>query len=125
MQRRFHDTLTEQIIEGIIAVHAELGPGFLESIYRNALQIELRSQGLKIEHEKEVRVFYRHTEVGIHRLDLLVEGKVIVELKTVEGLSRAHYAQLRSYLKAVGCSTGLLVNFAGDKADYRRVEREV
>jgi GxxExxY protein len=114
-------TLTEVIIQGIIRVHQTLGPGFLESIYREALVIELRRRDLRIEKEHTIRIYYEGQEVGTHRLDLLVEGRIIVELKTVETLDRAHYAQVRSYLRATGLKLALLVNFAGDKADFRRI----
>jgi GxxExxY protein len=116
------DKLTEKIIRCIIQVHQTLGPGFLESVYRRALLIELRKQGLTIEAEKEVIVYYDGQKVGRHRLDLLVEGQVIVELKTVEALSKAYYAQVRSYLKATGLGLALLVNFAEERADFRRIE---
>ncbi|MBI4564228.1 MAG: GxxExxY protein [Planctomycetes bacterium] len=114
--------LTEKIIKCIIKVHQTLGPGFLERVYKNALLIELRKSGLKAEEEREFKVFYEGQDVGCHSLDLLVEGKVIVELKTVEELSRIHYATVRSYLKAAGLRSGLLVNYSKEKADFRRVE---
>ena len=95
-------SLTEVIIQCIINVHKALGPGFLENVYQRALVIELRSANLAVEVEKEVLIFYRGQEVGRHRLDLVVENSVIRELKTVEDLSKAHYAQVRSYLKATG-----------------------
>ena len=116
------EELTGNIIECIIAVHQTLGPGFLESIYRRALLIEMRKKGLAAETEKEVIIYYDDEEVGRHRLDILAEDRVVVELKTVESLSKAHYAQVRSYLKATDLELGLLVNFAGEKADFRRVE---
>jgi GxxExxY protein len=116
------DPLTEAIIRCIIRVHQTLGPGFLESIYRHALMRELEKRGLRAETEKEIQVLYDGVVVGQHRLDILVEGQIVVELKTVEALSKAHYAQLRSYLKACRLRVGLLVNFATEKADYRRVE---
>lgn len=116
------DKLTKSIIECIINVHKTLGPGFLENIYRKSLCIELIRYGLKVEDEKEISVYYKNVEVGRHRLDILVENLVIVELKTVERLSKTHYAQIKSYLKACNLKTGLLVNFFGEKADYRRVE---
>ena len=83
--------------------------------------IELRKSGLSAETEKEILVRYEGEEVGRHRLDILVESAVILELKTVEELARIHYDQLRSYLKASGLSLGILVNFAKEKADFRRV----
>lgn len=116
------DQLTGRIIHGIIRVHQTLGPGFLESVYRKALLLELRQQGLAVDAEKEVVVYYLGHEVGMHRLDLLVAGRVILELKTVENLSYAHYAQVRSYLRAAGLGLALLVNFASDRADFRRIE---
>ncbi|MEW6619825.1 MAG: GxxExxY protein [bacterium] len=78
----------------------------------------------RVETEKEILIYYEGEEVGKHRLDILVESKVIVELKTVEELSKAHYAQVRSYLKATGVKVAILVNFAKEKADFRRVELE-
>jgi GxxExxY protein len=122
MQRDINgDPLTESIIECFIKVHRSLGPGFLESIYRNALEIELQRHDLQIETEKELTVRYRGEVVGRQRLDLLVEDSVVIELKTVEELSKAHYAQVRSYLAASGLTLGLLVNFSTFKADFRRV----
>jgi GxxExxY protein len=114
--------ITEKIIQAIIRVHRTLGPGFLERIYHNALTIELANQGLLVESEKEVTIYYEGRIIGVHKLDLLVENQVIIELKTVEELAGIHYAQLRSYLKATKLRVGLLVNLAKDKADYRRVE---
>lgn len=116
------DKLSELIIQGIIKVHKTLGPGFLENIYKKALLSELRRSHLSVQTEKEVTVPYEGEIVGVHRLDILVEGRVIVEVKTVEKLSGVHYAQIRSYLKATGLRTGILVNFADEKADFRRVE---
>lgn len=119
---RFEDRLSGRIIHCIIKVHQTLGPGFLESVYRRALIVELRKQHLAIEVEKEIRILYDGVQVGTHRLDLLVDGRVIVELKTVEALSKAHYAQVRSYLVATGMKLALLVNFAEERADFRRIE---
>ncbi len=116
------DPLTEAIIEGIIAVHRTLGPGFLESVYQRALVIELQNRGLTVTVEKDVPIAYQDRIVGRHRLDLVVNDSVIVELKTVDDLSRAHYAQVRSYLKASGIPVALLVNFSKEKADFRRIE---
>ena len=116
------DALTHRIIEAIIRVHSILGPGFLESIYQRALSIELARQGIPTETEREITITYEGRPVGRHRLDFVVDGRVIVELKTVEELSKAHYAQVRSYLRATGLPVALLVNFSKEKADYRRIE---
>jgi GxxExxY protein len=115
------DKITERIIGCSIRVHQTLGPGFLENIYRRSLMIELSSHGLSTEFEKEISVYYREREVGKHRLDFLIEHVVVVELKTVERLSEAHYAQVRSYLKAAGLEIALLINFSSESLDYRRI----
>ena len=115
------DRLTEEIIRAIIRVHTVLGPGCEEKVYRNALIHELELRGLAVDREHVISIYYEGIEVGRHRLDLLVENRIIVELKVVDELGKAHYAQLRSYLKSTGLQVGILVNFALDKADFRRV----
>jgi GxxExxY protein len=120
-QDKFGDSLSEVIIECITEVHRTLGPGLLESVYQNAQDIELRRRNLKTEREKELTIRYRREIVGQHRLDLVVEDSIIIELKTVDDLSKAHYAQIRSYLAASGIRLGILVNFSAFKADFRRV----
>ena len=115
--------LTYAIIDAIIKVHRELGPGFLEVIYQRALAIELRKRGVAVATEVEVSVSYDGQVIGRHRLDLVVASAVIVEAKTVEELGRIHYAQVHSYLRATGLPIALLVNFAKERADYRRIER--
>jgi len=116
------EDLTEKIISACISVHKELGPGFLEGIYHNALKVEFTRSKLFFESEKELKVYYRGVEVGIHKIDLLVEHEVIVELKTVEVLNKKYYAQVRSYLAALNKEVGLLINFSGYSVDIRRVE---
>ena len=118
-----HEALTQQIIGCIVKVHRTLGPGFLEEIYRRALCIELRRSGLKVETEKPVPVFYEGEEVGLHRLELVVEDAVVLKLKAVADLVAAHYEQLRSYLRASGHDVGLLVNFGRERSDFRRLQR--
>ena len=114
--------LTGRIINAIITVHSRLGPGFIESVYKRAVAIELRKHGLRFEVEKDFVVRYEGEDVGTHRLDLLVDGRIVVEAKAVERLAKVHYAQVRSYLKATGLKTGLLVNFATEMAFFRRVK---
>lgn len=115
------EELTGKIIECAITVHKKLGPGFLESIYQTALPIELIKQGLEVETQKEIQIFYENKEIGLHRLDLLVVHQVIVELKTVKGFDDSHLAQVISYLKATGLKVGLLLNFAKATLEIRRV----
>lgn len=114
--------ITRSIIGAAINVHSQLGPGFLESIYRNAMNIELSKFGFDVKTEHAVKVLYDGQEVGLHRIDLFVNDDVVVELKTVEEISKAHYAQTRSYMHAIGTRLGLLINFSGSKADWRRVD---
>lgn len=116
------EKLTEKIINACINAHKMLGPGFLESIYHNALKIELANQKLLFESEKEIKVFYHDVAVGVHKIDLFVENEIIVELKTVEDLNKKYYAQVKSYLAALNKEVGLLVNFSGYFVDVRRVE---
>jgi GxxExxY protein len=113
--------LRGRIIQCIIAVHNELGPGYSEKIYRRAMMIELTKQNLQFEIEKHIPIYYAGRVVGRHRLDILVDNQVIMELKTVEALNKKHYAQVRSYLKATGLTSALLVNFSGFRADYRHI----
>ena len=113
--------LTYKINGAIFEVHRTLGEGFLEKVYENALLIELRNQGLHIESQVPVPVFYKGNMVGDYIADLMVEGQVILELKTTEELTSVHQAQLLNYLKATGKSLGLLVNFKGKKATIRRL----
>jgi GxxExxY protein len=121
MSQLVHEELTGRIIACAIAVHKALGPGFLESIYETALLVELRHNGLKVEQQKVLPVFYREVLVGEHRLDLLVEDKIVVELKAVSELEDIHFAIVRSYLKAVGLEHGLLLNFATMPLTVKRV----
>ncbi len=116
------EDLTDKIIKCCINVHKKLGSGFLESIYHNALKIELKKQELTFESEKEITVKYCDIEVGVHRIDLIVEGEIVVELKTVDDINKKYYAQVRSYLKALNKEIRLLVNFSDYPLDVRRVE---
>ena len=115
------DEITEKIIGCAYAVSNELGVGFLEKVYENALLIELNNQGLQVETKKPLRVLYAGKVVGEYFADLLVEGKVIVELKSVRAFERIHQAQLLNYLKATGIHTGLLLNFETLRLGIKRM----
>jgi GxxExxY protein len=107
-----HEALIHDVIGHCITVHRELGPGLLESIYRRAICLELRAAGLSYETEKTIPVTYRGDEVLCHqRLDLLVDGKLLLEIKSVERLAAVHHAQVRSYLRVAKLRVGLLMNF--------------
>lgn len=101
-------------------VNRILGSGFLEKVYENALLIELKERGLNAESQAPVKVFYKKKVVGEYIVDILVEKKVIVELKTVEKFDNVHEAQLLNYLKASGIQVGLLINFKHPKVEIRR-----
>jgi len=105
------DAIARRVIGAAIEVHRLLGPGFLESIYKKAMEYELRMSGLFVEKEKEILIPYKDIQIPGQRLDLLVGGRIIVELKAVESLVPIHEAQLISYLKATHLRLGLLINF--------------
>ena len=113
--------LSYQIMGVLFEVHKELGPGFLESVYEMALMEEFAKKAIKVETQRVTRVIYKGKKIGVHRLDLVVEGKVVVELKTAERFSTYPTAQLLSYLKASSHKLGIPVNFSKAKAEYRRV----
>jgi len=99
----------------------ELGTGFLESVYKNALFIALKEKGLKVEAEKKFEITFRERKIGLYFADLIVDEAIIVELKCCESLHGEHQAQLVNYLKASGLLVGLLVNFGKRKIEYKRV----
>jgi len=113
--------VTYAINGAVFEVNRVLGPGFLEKIYENALLIELKRRGIKAESQVPIRVLYKENAVGEYFADILVEGKVIVELKTVETIDKIHEAQLLNYLKATGMQVGILVNFKHPKAEIKRM----
>ena len=115
------ESLTEQVIGACIAVHKEKGPGFRESIYENSLKIELRKRAITAEFQKEVQVFYDGEVVGNHKLDILVNGELVVELKAIKALEDVHFAQGRSYLRATRLTHGRLINFATNPLTVKRV----
>ena len=118
-----YEELTRKIFEACFEVSNELGAGFLESVYQNALPLALRQKGLKVEAQKPIAVIFRGENVGQFYADLLVDEKVIVELKAVSSLQPEHQAQVINYLKASGIEVGLLVNFGKPKLEYRRLHR--
>jgi GxxExxY protein len=115
------EALSGKIIEAAISVHKELGPGFLESIYESALMVALRHRGIVYDSQKEVTVMFEGEEVGVHRLDLLVEGQIVVELKAIKALEDIHFAQVKSYLKATALHVGLLMNFYSPTLVVKRI----
>jgi len=114
-----HEALSEQIIGAFYTVYNALGYGFLEKVYENALAIELRRLGLRVECQRPITVYYRGHVVGEYFADIVVDGAIILELKAVRTLSKEHEAQLLNYLNATDYEVGLLLNF-GPKAEIRR-----
>jgi GxxExxY protein len=105
------EDLIYRVIGAAIEVHRQLGPGFVEKIYKLAMCHELGLQGISFECEKEIQIPYKEIHIGGQRLDLLVENQLILELKAVERLTGVHEAQIHSYMKATGLRIGLLINF--------------
>jgi len=104
--------ISEKIIGCAIEVHKSLGPGLLESAYLECLFYELQKEGLQVEKQKPLPLVYKEVKLDAgYRIDLIVEGKVIIELKSVEALNEIHVAQVLTYLKLSGCKLGLLMNF--------------
>src|SRR5437588_12870054 len=116
--------IPEQIIAAAIRVHRALGPGFLESVYEEALAVEFALNGIQFVRQYPVPLFYRDHQIGEHRLDFLVEGKIVVELKAVSELEDIQFAIGRSYLKAMNLEDGLLFNFATAPLTIKRFCRE-
>jgi GxxExxY protein len=116
--------LSGRVIEAAIRVHKTLGPGFLESIYESALCLELAEQGISFERQKVVKLFYRDVVVGEHRLDIVVEGVLLVELKAVQAIEDIFFVVGRSQMKAAGLSDGLLLNFYSMPLAIRRIAPE-
>ena len=113
--------ITEKIIACVYRVGNTLGSGFLEKVYENALAIELRKNGLKVEQQHPIKVFYNNEPVGDFAADLLVEDSVVVELKSARALDDVHSAQCLNYLKATGLTVCLLVNFGRPRVEIKRL----
>jgi GxxExxY protein len=114
-----HKDITEEIISAYYYVYNELGYGFLEKVYENAMLIELKSRGFKVESQKIIKVNFKDSIVGEYFADIIVEDKIILELKSCEALVKEHEVQLFNYLKATNIEVGLLFNF-GKRAAFNR-----
>src|SRR5262249_48514633 len=117
------ERLVERVIGACIAVHAELGPGLLEATYSKAIAVELTELGISFELERSFPVTYKGVVIGYHRLDLLIEGQIVVEVKAVERLLPVHVAQTICYLKVSKARVGLLMNFNAEvlRSGLRRI----
>ena len=117
------DQLITEIIECAKRIRRQLGPGFLEKVYKNAMVVELRKLNLNFETEKLIQVLYDGIVVGEYRTDIIVEGKLILELKATQDLSIANEVQLVNYLTSTQIDDGLLINFGSDKLQFKRKYR--
>ena len=117
------DQLITEIIECAKRIRRQLGPGFLEKVYKNAMVVELRKLNLNFETEKLIQVLYDGIVVGEYRTDIIVEGKLILELKATQDLSIANEVQLVNYLTSTQIDDGLLINFGADKLLFKRKYR--
>lgn len=118
------ESISNKIIGAAIEVHKRLGPGFVESIYQNALKYELNLMNIPFETEKGIEIYYKDKLVGIHRLDLLVNNEIVVELKAMKGILSGHISQVVSYLKATKIKTGLILNFSKSILEIRRIKAD-
>ncbi len=112
--------LTQKILEAAFVVHNTLGAGFLEKVYANALVLELRAKGLSCKQEAALNVRYKESVVGDYLADMVVEDRVLLELKACAALDPTHEAQIMNYLRASGLHVGLLMNFGRPRLQYRR-----
>jgi GxxExxY protein len=115
------EELSGRVLAAAVEVHKTLGPGFLEAIYQRAMEVALEHRQIAFERQKEIHVFFEGVDVGVHRLDLVIEQTIILELQAIKAFEDVHYAQLKSYLKATGLHIGLLLNFNAPTLAIKRV----
>ena len=117
-----HAELTGKILEACFEVSNELGVGYIESVYEKALQVALLQKGIAVERQIPLRVSFRGVTVGDFTADMIIEGKVLLELKAANVLSSPHFAQVLNYLKATGIEVGMVINFGTPKIQFRRFD---
>lgn len=121
MGKIIYEELSYRIMNAVFEVHNTLGPGFLENVYEEALVCELSARGIPFERQKTITVVYKEQPVGTHRLDLVIEDKIILELKAAFALNDVFKQQVLSYLKATGLKLGILINFGTPRVEYIRI----
>jgi GxxExxY protein len=117
-----YEELSKQILECCFEVSNELGVGFIESVYEKSLMVALRQKGISVQTQVPLKVTFRGFVVGDFFPDMIVEDKIIIELKAVDALTKVHYAQLLNYLRATRKQVGLVVNFGNPRLEYRRFD---
>lgn len=120
MTEILHKELSESILKVFYDVYNELGYGFLEKVYQNAMYLELKSLGFKVEPQRQIKVYYKNEVVGDFFADLLINDVIILELKACDSIVKSHYVQTLNYLKATNIEIGLLLNF-GEKPEIKRL----
>lgn len=115
-----HKDLAYEVMGAVYEVHNELGVGFLEKVYERALLEEFNIRGINAVAQKEMSVLYKGRLVGHYTADIVVEDKILLELKSIESLSKIHEAQILNYLKATGLRLGILINFGNERVDSKR-----
>jgi GxxExxY protein len=121
MEKVIYRELSYRVMEAVFEVHNTLGPGFVEDVYEQALAHEFQCRGLLFEQQKKVSVSYKGKVVGTHTLDLVVDDKIVLELKAVKALTDVFKQQLHSYLKATGLKLGILINFGTSRVQSVRI----
>ena len=121
IDRMKYSELTHKIIGCSMEVHKNLGNGFQEVIYQRALEIEMRDQGIEFKREFEMPIYYKNLQIGLRRVDFLVEEIISVEIKAIIQLENVHLAQAINYLEAYNLEIGLLINFGSKSLDFKRV----
>jgi len=121
MAEILYKALSFAIIGAAMEVHKILGPGFLESVYQAALEKELTLRGIPFQHEVELPVLYKGDLIGVYKADLVIDGKIIVEIKGISRLNVSHDAQAIHYLAATGLQLAILINFGSGSLEYRRI----
>ena len=116
-----HRELSYQVMQAVFEVHNTLGPGYLEKVYEEALAIELELVNIPFERQKKITVVYKGRDIGRHRLDFVIDDKIVLELKSVSTLANVHKKQVLSYLKATGLRLSILVNFATPRVQSERI----
>jgi len=121
MSKILYKDLSYKIIGGAMQVHKELGYGFLEKVYENALKIIFEEKGIYVEQQQGIKVIFHKKEIGKYIADLIVEDKIILELKATKSITNIHKAQLANYLKGTNKRLGMILNFGRDKLEFQRV----
>ena len=116
-----NDPVTQQIIGCAMEVHKQLGPGFQEVIYQRCLALEFSATGLRFGREIEYPIYYKGRKVGTRRADFIVESRIVVELKALTALEDVHLVQAKNYVRAYNLEIGLLINFGGNRLEFKRL----